>query len=184
MYCLCSFSVPDSSSLFLKQETPTSELSSSTRTSPAPAPNKSTKFDLHGTYYVCMHVAIRNHITVLYIIPFWEPIESFWWNHYNNKHPLDSSHLIPAHWNWEPLTPTPFLNMRPQNVSLVIIPHALWHGEWSMDINLVLNNARLRCVFHPVSRSRPLSVSPTDRFISQNNESLADPLWVFWIDCM
>ncbi|KAM9406069.1 uncharacterized protein lmtk3 isoform 2-T2 [Salvelinus alpinus] len=30
------------------QETPTSELSSSTRTSPAPAPNKSTKFDLHG----------------------------------------------------------------------------------------------------------------------------------------
>ncbi|CDQ86893.1 unnamed protein product [Oncorhynchus mykiss] len=31
------------------QETPTSELSSSTCTSPAPAPNKSTKFDLHGT---------------------------------------------------------------------------------------------------------------------------------------
>ncbi|XP_071025184.1 uncharacterized protein [Oncorhynchus clarkii lewisi] len=30
------------------QETPTSELSSSTCTSPAPAPNKSTKFDLHG----------------------------------------------------------------------------------------------------------------------------------------
>uniref|UniRef100_A0A8K9WQL5 non-specific serine/threonine protein kinase n=1 Tax=Oncorhynchus mykiss TaxID=8022 RepID=A0A8K9WQL5_ONCMY len=59
------------------QETPTSELSSSTCTTPAPAPNKSTKFDLHGTYYVCMHVAIRNHITVLYIIPFCELIKSF-----------------------------------------------------------------------------------------------------------